>query len=78
MAATTEPTEHKARKAHCCEWCGERIEIGEQYKRYRYFDGGDAGTVKLHSECFDAMQDYVRKQGGWAEWEPGEFERPKA
>jgi hypothetical protein len=70
----TKTTEHKARKRHACSWCDEAIEIGEQYKRYRYFNYGDAGTVKMHPECHTAM---IEESGGHAiEWSPGEFERP--
>lgn len=77
MSHTTEPTQHKAKKPHRCEWCWQRINEGEQYKRYRYFDGGDAGTVKMHPECFDAMQEAAHEEGGCFEWTPG-MERPMA
>ena len=46
-----------AKKIHRCSWCGTRITIGETYKKYRYFDGGDAGTVKIHFDCYEAMLD---------------------
>jgi hypothetical protein len=46
-----------AKKIHRCSWCANKIEVGESYKKYRYFDGGDAGTVKLHPECYDAMKE---------------------
>lgn len=32
----TEVETHKARKAHRCEWCWQRIDEGTEYKRYRY------------------------------------------
>ncbi len=51
------------------------IEAGEQYRRYRYWCDGDAGTVKLHAECFEAMQDEAAYEGGWIEWTPGSGER---
>lgn len=78
MSHTTDPTTQTARKPHRCEWCWQPIQTGETYTRYRYFDGGDAGTVKLHPECFDAMQAEARECGGWLEWTPGEGERPTA
>ena len=41
----------RARKPHVCMSCGQRIEVGETYKRWRTYDGGDAGTNKMHPEC---------------------------
>lgn len=75
MTHTTEPTTQHAKKRHRCEWCWQLIEPGDQYKRYRYYDGGDAGTVKMHPECFDAMQKEASEEGGYFEWTPG-MERP--
>jgi len=76
MPAQTEATEQLARKKHKCSWCGESIEIGESYKRYRYFDGGDAGTVKMHPECYEDMLECAHNEGGWIEWTYGGSERP--
>jgi len=76
MNHTTEPITHKAKKRHRCSWCWELIEPGDEYRRYRFYDGGDAGTVKMHPECFDAMQDEARDWGGYFEWTPG-MERPQ-
>ena len=67
---------HKARKQHRCDWCGQAIEPATDYKRYRFFDGADAGTVKLHPECHDASCDAAHEEGGYLEWTPGENERP--
>ena len=75
MSEVETPT---AIKPHRCEWCWQTIATGEQYRRYRYWSEGDAGTVKLHAECFDAMKDDVAKEGGWIEWTPGSGERPNA
>ena len=66
---------HKARKAHRCGWCWQRIDDGTEYKRYRYYGGGEASTVKMHPECYDAMQEAAREEGGYIEWTPG-MERP--
>ncbi len=76
MSHCTEPTTHQAIKQHRCSWCWQFIEIGDQYKRYRFFDGGDAGTVKMHPECFDAMQEEAAEEGGYFEWTPG-MQRPQ-
>ena len=72
----TEVETHKARKAHRCEWCWQRIDEGAEYKRYRYYDGGEAATIKMHPECMGAMQDEAAEWGGDFEWTPGQ-ERPK-
>ena len=76
MHATAVET-HKARKTHRCEWCWQRIAECSEYKRYRYYNGGDAGTVKMHPECYGAMHEAAHEEGGWIEWTPGQ-ERPKA
>jgi len=74
MHATAVET-HKARKTHRCEWCWQRIAECSEYKRYRYYNGGDAGTVKMHPECYEAMQEAAHEEGGWIEWTPGQ-DRP--
>jgi hypothetical protein len=76
MASQTETTTQVARIDHRCTWCWQFIRAGEQYKRYRYFDGGDAGVVKMHPECHGAMLEAARDEGGFIEWTPG-MERPK-
>ncbi len=75
--AMTEPTTQHARKRYPCEWCGESINIGDEYTRYRWFSYGDAGTCKMHPECYEAMQAEAEQEGGWIEWCPGDQERPK-
>lgn len=66
---------HQARKRHRCSWCWQQIEVGEKYRRYRFYDDGEAATVKMHPECHDAMQEAAREEGGVIEWTPGQ-ERP--
>lgn len=75
MSRWTEVTTHKAIKVHRCQWCWQFVQAGEQYLRYRFFDGGDAGTVKLHPECYDAVQAEAAEWGYGFEWTPGQ-ERP--
>jgi hypothetical protein len=41
----------KARRRRRCDWCGEFIEVGQPYSRWRYYDGADAGTARMHPEC---------------------------
>lgn len=66
---------HKARKTHRCSWCDQRINSGETYHRYRWFDGSDASTVKMHPECHEASDRLSKQQGGYIEFEPGEYTR---
>lgn len=41
-----------ARKAHLCDWCLRRIEIGEPYRYSFVVDGGDSWTWH---ECHDCL-----------------------
>jgi hypothetical protein len=76
MGYSTDPTHIKSAKtAHRCSWCDEHIEVGSEYTRYRYFDGGDAGTVKLHPECYVVMQETAREEGYDYEFLPGKNPR---
>lgn len=72
----TKATAHKAKKrAHRCSWCWQFINIGDTYKRYRYYSSGDAGTCKLHPGCYSLMLEVASLEGGMIEWIPGQ-ERP--
>ncbi len=71
----TEVETHKAKKLYRCEWCWEHIKPGDEYRRYRYYDSGDAGTIKMHPECHQAMSRAASEEGGYLEWTPGQ-ERP--
>lgn len=61
-----------ARKAHRCMSCGEPIAPGEVYYRWRSYDNGDAGTNKMHPECYE-MHD---AEGGQWDYSPCNYERP--
>lgn len=74
--STADETIKAARKAHACSWCGERIEVGDTYTRYRFFQHGDAGTCRMHPECLAAMHEEANNEGGWIEFTPGDNERP--
>ena len=51
----------RARKTYACDWCGERIEIGEPYSRYMWREHGDAPQpVRLHPECLDVADNLER------------------
>lgn len=75
MGATT-TTQHvtKARKSHNCSWCAQTINKGQPYSRYRWFDGSDASTVKMHPECYAAMERLTIEEGE-IEFYPGEHKR---
>ncbi len=71
----TQVEQHIAHKEHRCTWCWQMVLIGDRYKRYRYYENGEAGTVKLHPECYVAMCEASAEEGGYIEWTPGQ-ERP--
>lgn len=76
MSSYTETETIKAaKKSHRCSWCYERIEVGSEYRRYRHFDQGDAGTVKMHPECYEAMHEAARHEGSNFEFYPGDNPR---
>ena len=57
--------------------CGEPIAIGEKYKRWRCYDSGDVGTVKMHPECYAAHCDAADGYGTW-EFSPFSHQRASA
>lgn len=78
MTYCTDDTFHVAkRRTHRCSWCGETIKLGERYARYRYFDGADAGTVKMHEECHADMLECAASEPGPFEFGFGEAPRPE-
>ena len=62
----------KARKPHCCMSCGEVIDVGETYYRWRSYIDGDAGTNKMHPECYELHD----ADGGEWEYSLYNYERP--
>ena len=73
---STELVEIKAsKKTHECSWCGETIEQGDSYTRYRWFDGSDATTVKMHPECLEASKRLIEIERGQIEFSPGDHTR---
>lgn len=69
---------HRAiKKSHRCTWCGETIEIGGQYRRYRSYDGSDVQTVKMHPECYDDCAEVASHDQGDFHFSPYMQERPK-
>lgn len=64
-----------AKKDHDCDWCGELICKGSPYSRYRWYEGGDAGTVKMHPECEKASEELSIELGEEIHFYPGENPR---
>lgn len=65
-----------ARKVHLCQSCGERVDVGEKYLRWRCYDSGDVGTVKMHPECHAAHCKSAEGYGG-GQWEFTPFSHPR-
>lgn len=64
MASTHVENVKAAKKQHRCDWCPEKIEAGQPYARYRWFGDDGPAVVKMHPECYDAMQECAREEGG--------------
>jgi hypothetical protein len=60
-----EPTSPKARKEHCCIWCGGPILAGEYYKQQTGFYDGAPYRNRYHAECWD--------DAAACDWDDGEF-----
>ena len=59
-----------------CAWCGQAINIGEQYAKWLCFDGGSRQTVYSHKECNEAWMELSMAEGGVVEITQGSQERP--
>jgi len=77
MCRQSKDETHVARKTHKCSWCWQAIHTGDTYIKYRFYDSGDALTVRSHLECRKAIDDYIADNGGvCVEWTPG-MDRPR-
>jgi hypothetical protein len=72
----TDPETHTARKKHRCLSCGELVNAGEKYTRWRCYDSGDVGTVKMHQECHEMHIKDAEGMGG-GPWEFSPFGHPR-
>ena len=57
-----------SRKVRRCDSCGETVAIGEKYVRWRCYDSGEVGTVKMHPECLAAHTAEAARCGE-SQWE---------
>ena len=64
----SKPTSHtKTRgKIRGCDWCGQKIQIGEPYEKWLFFCDGDRITVYAHKECSEAWGELAKEEGGIA------------
>ncbi len=78
MSGCSNTTQHTKRrgKIHPCEWCNEPIIVGERYRSWLWYDGGERSTVYVHEECCKV---WVDNADDFLDYGPnGEEERPKA
>ena len=64
-----------ARKTHRCTWCGEKIQVGEGYKRWTCIGDDGPMATKMHIECRAALGRWMKAQPGEYEYDPGAFTR---
>lgn len=48
-------THPKAKKEYSCEWCNQKILVGEKHLSRAYKFDGDFNSGRMHLECEDAM-----------------------
>lgn len=53
--------QRRSKKRRVCEWCGQRIEIGDLYIYEACLFEGDFCTSSLHPECRADAEDQMRK-----------------
>jgi len=75
MHSTNVETIKSAKKNHGCSWCGHTISIGEPYRRYRWHEGSDASTVKMHPECLSASEELIAIEKQAIGFMPGDHPR---
>lgn len=68
MGTATEKETLKARKDHRCSWCGQKIDAGSTYHRWRWFGDDGPTVVKMHPECEDARIEARNDDPDFEEW----------
>lgn len=58
-----------ARAVHRCTWCFSKIDVGHPYKKWMWFEDGNATTNKFHPECYEAALETA--EYGYFEITPG-------
>lgn len=61
-------TTPKAKKAHCCIWCGEDIDVGVQHYHIVSVYMGDFQDHRFHIECINPCHEVCDENEG--EFEP--------
>lgn len=62
-------------KARNCDWCGQRIEVGELYETWLFFDGGNRSSCYAHEECYLDWANLAIEEGDMVD-SYGDHERP--
>ena len=73
MSHQSEPKIIKARKAHRCSWCADRIEPGSSYESTFIVCEGEPWGRKMHLECAAAERSY--NYDGDVLYYEGQFQR---
>lgn len=61
------------KKVYYCDWCVEKINVGDIYEWWCWFDGGDVGMVKMYLECVKVSSKVVVEEGWDFEYYLGMF-----
>lgn len=67
-------TTPKAKKEYRCEWCDQKIVVGEKHVNRVYIYEGDFNSGRMHDECFEASGK-ANHDDVCEGWTPGDFKR---
>ena len=65
----------KSRKAKRCTWCAEMIDGGQPAVCWLWKDGADVHPVRMHPECYAAMDKEAAHWGYSFEFSAGSYSR---
>ena len=74
VGADTEHTKKRG-KIRGCDWCGSKINIGEKYAKWLFFNGGSRQTAYAHKECRETWDILIKEERGIV-YSGGDNERP--